>query len=100
MPEYPIHQKCENIVIDEEIVFCLFLVEREVEMRSKSVEMSSSKSVDVILPKVVGFQILSKKDQSVISEHRPNDLQLCRELIQKTTTPKGSSDIIRYVFEK
>ena len=100
MPEYPKPQKCENIVIDEEIVFCLFLVEREVQMGSKAVEMSSSKSVDVILPKVVGYQILSKRDQSVISKHGANDLQLCRELIQKSTTPKGASNILQYVFEK
>ena len=45
MTEYPNPQKCENIVIDEEIVFCLFLVEREVQMRSKSVEMCSEKMV-------------------------------------------------------
>ena len=61
LPEYPNPQKCENIGIDEEIVFCLFLVEREVQMRRKSVEMSSSKSVDVILPRVVLYSTQGRK---------------------------------------
>ena len=69
-------------------------------MRCKSVEMSSSNPVEVIFPNVVSYQILSKKDQSVLSEHGPNDLKLCRELIQKSTTRTGSSNIIRYVFDE
>ncbi len=70
-----------------------------VEVSSKSVDVVSSESVEVIIPPVLGYQILSKKDQTVISEHGPNDLQLCRELIQQTKTGNGPSNIIRYVFE-
>lgn len=70
-----------------------------VDVSSKSVDIASNESVEVIIPPVLGYRILSRKNQTVISEHGPGDLQLCRELVKPKKPGKSPSNIIRYLFE-
>ena len=36
----------------------------------------------VIMPKVIGYKIMTPDLKTVISEHGPDELELCRKLIQ------------------
>ena len=56
----------------------------------------------VIMPKIVGYRIMTPDMSTVISEHGPDELEKCRKLIQgpdrimlkdRTVTP-----VLQYIF--
>ena len=48
----------------------------------------------VIMPTIVKYQIKTKDQKTVISEHEPDELDELRKLIQ------GTDNIIQYVFKE
>jgi hypothetical protein len=60
--------------------------------------------MDVIMPKVVGYKIMTPDQKTVISEHGPDELEKCRKLIQgpKFVMPgqREVTPVLQYIFEK
>ena len=63
--------------------------------------------MSTIMPKIIGFKIMTPDMKTVISEHGPDELDKCREIIQqhsKTTVLPGQDrtpgPILHYVFDK
>ena len=50
--------------------------------------------MEVIMPTITGYKIMTPDQKSVISEHGPDELQSCRKLIE------GTDNIIQYIFKK
>ena len=48
----------------------------------------------VIIPQIEKFQIKTPDQKAVISEHGPDELEVCRKLIE------GTDNILQYVFKK
>ena len=51
-------------------------------------------TMTVIMPTIVKYQIKTKDQKTVISEHEPHELDELRKLIQ------GTDNIIQYVFKE
>ena len=51
-------------------------------------------TMTVIMPTIVKYQIKTKDQKTVISEHEPDELDELRKLIQ------GTDNIIQYVFKE
>jgi hypothetical protein len=56
--------------------------------------MEKCNQMSVIMPKVVGYKIMSPDMKKVISEHGPEDLNKCRKLIE------GTDNIIHFQFKE
>ena len=60
----------------------------------------------VIMPKVIGYKIMTPDLKTVISEHGPDELELCRELIQGPdrgvlrVEDRKPTPVLQYIFEK
>jgi len=50
--------------------------------------------MEVIMPTITGYKIMTPDQKSVISEHEADELQACRKLIE------GTDNIIQYIFKK
>ena len=50
--------------------------------------------MEVIMPTITGYKIMTPDQKSVISEHGPDELQELRKLIE------GTDNIIQYIFKK
>ena len=50
--------------------------------------------MSIIMPKIEKFQIKTKDQKTVISEHRPEELDELRKLIE------GTDNIIQYIFKE
>ena len=50
--------------------------------------------MEVIMPIITGYKIMTPDQKSVISEHEVDELQACRKLIE------GTDNIIQYIFKK
>ena len=50
--------------------------------------------MSVIMPTIEGYKIMTPDMKSVISEHGPDGLKECRELIE------GTDNIIHYIFKE
>jgi len=48
--------------------------------------------MEVIMPTITGYKIMTPDQKAVISEHGPEELQACRKLIE------GTDNIIQYIF--
>ena len=46
------------------------------------------------MPTIEGYKIMTPDMKSVVSEHGPDELKTCRELIE------GTSNIIHYIFKE
>jgi hypothetical protein len=63
--------------------------------------------MSTIMPKIIGFKIMTPDLKTVISEHGPDELDKCREIIQqhsKTTVLPGQDrtpgPVLQYVFDR
>ena len=63
--------------------------------------------MSVIMPKIIGFKIMTPDLKSVISEHGPDELDKCRKLISdmnnKFVLPgqdRTPGPVLQYVFDK
>ena len=52
------------------------------------------RKMSVIMPTIEGYKIMTPDMKSVVSEHGPDELKTCRELIE------GTSNIIHYIFKE
>ncbi len=50
--------------------------------------------MDVIVPQIEKLLIKTPDQKSVISEHKPEELNICRKLIE------GTDNIIQYIFKE
>ena len=50
--------------------------------------------MSVIMPKVIGYKIMTPDQKAVISEHGPDEIHELRKLIE------GTDNIIQYIFKK
>ena len=50
--------------------------------------------MSVIIPTIEGYKIMARDMKSVISEHGPDELKMCRKLIT------GTNNIIHYIFKE
>ena len=50
--------------------------------------------MSVIMPTIEGYNIMTPDMKSVISEHGPDELKMCRKLLE------GTSNIIHYIFKE
>ena len=65
------------------------------------------KSMSVIMPKIKGFKIMTPDLKTVISEHGPDELDVCRKLISalndKRVLPgqdRKPGPVLQYIFEE
>jgi hypothetical protein len=62
--------------------------------------------MSVIMPKVIGYKIMTPDLKAVISEHGPDELELCRKLILGPdravlrSEDRKPTPVLQYVFEK
>ncbi len=63
--------------------------------------------MSVIMPKIIGFKIMTPDLKSVISEHGPDELDKCRKLISdmnnKFVLPgqdRTPGPVLQYIFEE
>jgi len=62
--------------------------------------------MSVIMPKVIGYKIMTPDLKTVISEHGPDELELCRKLIQGPdrgvlrAEDRKPTPVLQYIFEK
>ena len=63
--------------------------------------------MSVIMPKIIGFKIMTPDLKSVISEHGPDELEKCRKLISdmnnKFVLPgqdRTPGPVLQYIFEE
>ena len=62
--------------------------------------------MSVIMPKIKGFRIMTPDLKTVISEHGPDELELCRKLIQGPdrgvlrAEDRKPTPVLQYIFEK
>ena len=50
--------------------------------------------MEVIMPTITGYKIMTPDQKSVISEHGPDEIHELRKLIE------GTDNIIQYIFKK
>ncbi len=63
--------------------------------------------MSVIMPKIKGFKIMTPDLKTVISEHGPDELDVCRKLISELndkkvlpTEDRTPGPVLQYVFDK
>ena len=62
--------------------------------------------MSVIMPKVIGYKIMTPDLKTVISEHGPNELEKCRKLIQGSgrgvlrEEDRKPTPVLQYIFEE
>jgi hypothetical protein len=62
--------------------------------------------MSVIMPKVIGYKIMTPDLKAVISEHGPDELELCRKLIQGSgrgvlrEEDRKPTPVLQYIFEE
>ncbi len=63
--------------------------------------------MSVIMPKIKGFKIMTPDLKTVISEHGPDELNLCRKLISELNDKKvlpgedrTPGPVLQYIFEE
>ena len=50
--------------------------------------------MSIIIPQIEKLQIKTPDQKAVISEHGPQDIEVCRKLIE------GTDNIIQYIFKE
>jgi hypothetical protein len=65
------------------------------------------KSMSIIMPKIKGFKIMTPDMKTCISEHGPNELDHCRQLISELNDKKvlpgedrKAGPVLHYIFEE
>ena len=65
------------------------------------------KSMSIIMPKIKGFKIMTPDMKTCISEHGPNELDHCRQLISELNDKKvlpgqdrTPGPVLHYIFEE
>lgn len=60
--------------------------------------------MSIIMPTIIGYRIVSPDGKKVISEHGPDELKKCRELIQCKKwlpgTERGPGNVLEYIFKE
>jgi len=60
--------------------------------------------MDMIIPKITGYRIMTPDCKTVISEHGPSELNHCRKLIESHhdlgSHNRPIGNVLQYVFEK
>jgi hypothetical protein len=62
--------------------------------------------MSVITPKVIGYKIMTPDLKAVISEHGPDELELCRKLIEGPSfgvlrsEDRKPTPVLQYILEK